>query len=125
MTAALALSLCLRTAAMHYRIAPELLRAIRTVEGGRIGAVHRNSNGTVDYGPFQVNSIWLTTLAPYGYTAERLTSDPCANVYAAAYILRRALDHAPNFWLGVGHYHSHSFTLARRYAWRVYRVYRR
>jgi hypothetical protein len=103
---------CLAAAANAYREPPAVLVILLNVEGGRLGAVSPNTNGTVDIGPMQVNDIWLPKLAarwatsrPAAYVALR--DNFCANVEAGAWILRMGLDAAHgDFWEGVGFYHS-------------------
>lgn len=104
---------CLQAAASIYRlpVAAELI--LLRVEGGSVGAVTRNSNGTVDIGPMQVNTVWVPTVARHwnadGAAAYAALRDSfCANVEAGSWILRQAIDEAHgDFWEGVGLYHSH------------------
>ena len=54
---------CFEEAARAYGISPMLLRSIAGVESGmNPAAVHRNSNGSMDFGLMQVNSSWLKPL---------------------------------------------------------------
>ena len=54
---------CLLAAARVHRLPPALLVILLNVEGGSLGHVSHNTNGTVDIGPMQVNQIWLPQLA--------------------------------------------------------------
>jgi hypothetical protein len=100
-------------AASAHRLPPAVLVILLNVEGGKLGRVSANTNGTVDIGPMQVNEIWLQELsrhwrAPVGMTFLALRDNFCANAEAGAYILRKGLDEAHgDFWSGVGIYHSH------------------
>jgi hypothetical protein len=104
---------CIDAAASAYRLPPSMLVILLSVEGGSLGRVSHNTNGTVDIGPMQVNQIWLPAIARHWHAAEpeslaALRDNFCANVEAGAWILRQAMDQAHgNFWDGVGYYHSH------------------
>jgi hypothetical protein len=104
---------CLVAAGKAHNEPPAILVILLNVEGGRLGAISPNTNGTVDIGPMQVNDIWLPKLAQHWSTNTRaayraLRDNFCANVEAGAWILRLGLDEARgDFWEGVGIYHSH------------------
>jgi hypothetical protein len=112
-------------AAAFYHLPPRVLPSIQAVEGGRIGLVHANANGTADLGLMQVNTIWIVPLARYarlmpGQVADRLVHDGCFNIAAAAAIMRVYLTEAHgNLMLAIGHYHSHTPDLSRDYQERV------
>lgn len=98
---------CIEHTAETYRIPPLLLLGILSVEGGRLGTVSRNTNGSSDYGPMQINSRWLRELAPYGITAKDLQWDGCVNMWVGGWILKQCLERFEgNFWRGVGCYNS-------------------
>jgi hypothetical protein len=84
------------------------------VEGGALGHVSWNTNGTADIGPVQVNTANLPDVAAHWHatiadTYKAVRDNFCANVEAGAWILRRDLDEARgDFWEGVGYYHSHT-----------------
>jgi hypothetical protein len=104
---------CIEAAAQAYRVPPAILVILLNVEGGSLGAVSPNTNGTVDIGPMQVNEIWLPDIARHWGTTQRvaffaLRDSFCANVEAGTWILRQGLGEANgDFWEGVGYYHSH------------------
>ena len=104
---------CLEAASRAYRVPPAILVVLLNVEGGSLGAVSQNTNGTVDIGPMQVNQIWVPQVAAHWSTTNdrayrALRDNFCANLEAGAWILRQGLDEAHgNFWEGVGYYHSH------------------
>jgi hypothetical protein len=104
---------CIEAAAQAYRVPPAILVILLNVEGGSLGAVSPNTNGTVDIGPMQVNEIWLPDIAMHWGTTQRvaflaLRDSFCANVEAGTWILRQGLDEAKgDLWEGVGYYHSH------------------
>ena len=104
---------CIEAAATVYRLPPAVVLILLSVEGGLLGHVSQNTNGTVDVGPMQVNTIWIPVVARHwGATAAdtyaALRDNFCANVEAGTWILRQAMDQAHgDFWEGVGFYHSH------------------
>ena len=113
---------CVWSAAKHYRLPPVALIGILGAEGGRPGEVSRNTDGSEDLGPMQINSRWLPTLSRYGATRERLIEDPCTNVWVGAWILALAYSHDGDIWQAIGHYHSWRPKESRRYRRRVERV---
>jgi hypothetical protein len=104
---------CLEAASRAYHVPPAILVILLNVEGGSLGAVSHNTNGTVDIGPMQVNQIWVPQVAAHWSTTKdrayrALRDNFCANLEAGAWILRQGLDEAHgDFWEGVGTYHSH------------------
>ena len=118
---------CITAAAKVPRLPPAVLVILLNVEGGSLGRVSPNTNGTVDIGPIQVNQIWLPELAAHwnatiADTYKALRDNFCANVEAGAWILRRGLDEARgDFWEGVGYYHSHTPEHKTRYLRHVLR----
>ena len=112
---------CITGAAKLYRLPPAMLVILLNVEGGSLGRVSPNTNGTVDIGPIQVNQIWLPEIAAHWSTTisdayKALRDNFCANVEAGSWILRRDLDEArDNFWEGIGYYHSHTPEHKSRY----------
>jgi hypothetical protein len=112
---------CITAAAKLYRLPPAMLVILLIVEGGSLGRVSPNTNGTVDIGPIQVNEIWLPEIAAHWKATisgayKALRDNFCANVEAGAWILRRGLDEArDDFWEGVGYYHSHTPEHKSRY----------
>jgi hypothetical protein len=117
---------CLKAAASAHQVPAGVLVLLLQVERGRLGAVSPNKNDTVDIGPMQVNEIWVGKLAQRWRTTKdaaylALRDNFCANVEAGAWILRQALDEAPdNLWEGVAIYHSHNPRHKRAYLKSVY-----
>ena len=122
---------CVRLAARVNGVPPAVLLMLLQVEGGRLGEVSGNRNGTVDIGPFQVNEIWLPAVARHwGMTVEDafpiLRDNFCGNADAAAWVLRGALaDAHGDVWEGVGRYHSARSDLKAAYLRRVLAAARR
>ena len=97
---------CIDDAAARYSTNPDVLRAIAFVESrARPDAVRVNTNGSVDRGMFQINSIHLPTLNRYGLD-ERHLHDACWSSYIAAWLLRAQMNRFGNTWEAIGAYHS-------------------
>jgi hypothetical protein len=111
---------CINIAAIQYHVPAVLIISVLKTEGGRLGDARLNKNGSIDYGPMQINSVWLDTLGKYGYTVHDLQYDPCLNVSAGTWILAQAIaeDNTP-IWKGIGNYHSHSYAENLSYQYKV------
>lgn len=97
---------CIAQAAQAFRI-PELpLWIILDVERGTLGRVSRNTNGTYDMGPMQINSIWLKRLAPYGITEHQVLNNLCMNIYVGAWIFTKELKEHGTLPKAIANYHS-------------------
>ena len=114
---------CINQAATSYHVPATLILSVLSIENGRIGSAIRNRNGTFDYGPMQINSVWLPQLQAYGYSQEQLQYDPCLNVAAGAWILSQKIANASSPWQGVGDYHSKTSRLNYSYQAKVYNVF--
>jgi hypothetical protein len=112
-------------AASFYHLPPRVLPVIQAVEGGSVGAVSMNTNGTADLGYMQVNTVWLQPLSraarlPSAEVSRRLIRDPCFSIAAAGFILRAYLNETHgNMMLAIGDYHSHTPALNQTYQTRV------
>jgi hypothetical protein len=83
-------------------------------------AIHRNKNGTTDYGLGQINTIWVKSL---NLDTLKLLDDPEYNVYWSAYILRNCLDEYGWTWAGLSHYHNGNPIYGLSYMLRVKEIY--
>jgi len=107
---------CFVAAAAYQHVSPVVLRAIAWQESrGNANAVHRNRNGSIDYGMMQINSVHLPALSRYGVSAADLMN-PCSSVYVAAWHLHRMMLKYGNTWQAVGAYHSETPDERDRYA---------
>ena len=103
---------CMALVASIYHLPPRVLPSIHAVEGGRVGGVSANTNGTEDLGVMQVNTVWLPALSAYTRTdvtvvRHRLVNDACYNIAAAGAILRNHLNETRgDLMLAIGNYHS-------------------
>jgi hypothetical protein len=114
---------CINQAAIAYHVPAALIISVLGVEGGAVGMAKPNTNGTYDYGPMQINTIWLNKIRPYGYTQQQVQYDPCVNVTVGTWILGVNIATSPDFWRGVGGYHSYTVPLNRAYQDKVWGVY--
>lgn len=94
---------CFDDAASYHGVNPWVLRAIAVVEtaGCMAGQVNRNTNGTVDIGCMQTNSIHLNELGRHGVRAGDLM-DPCKSIHVGGWQLRRKINKYGNTWTAVG-----------------------
>lgn len=105
---------CMVATAAFYHLPPRVLPSIEVVEGGRVGMVSPNLDGSDDLGVMQVNTLWLgpiaraTSLAP-AEVGVRLVHDACFNIAASGAILRTYLNEEHGQLMrAVGDYHSHT-----------------
>ncbi|ANB76670.1 lytic transglycosylase [Paraburkholderia phytofirmans OLGA172] len=97
---------CFNEAAAYQGVNPWILRAVAWYESkGDPGAIHRNADGSIDVGQLQINSIHFGDLAREGVPHRALT-DPCVNVYVAAWLLKQKMVKHGNTWRAIGAYHS-------------------
>lgn len=113
---------CLMLAAQTYSVPPAVMVGILQVEGGAIGQQVRNTNGSFDLGPMQINTIWVPELAEF-WGVERATAakwirdDVCTNMGVAAWILRKHLDETGSLSQAIANYHSK--TPSRGYSYKA------
>lgn len=112
---------CIAGAASRYSLPLPVFRAVLKTEGGWDGLKKINTNGSYDMGVAQINTIHLPELRKYGISEQMLVNDSCTNVHVAAYRLRSEINRVPDFWVGVGNYHSRTPHLNRAYQARVRR----
>lgn len=115
---------CINHAAIAYHVPAKVILSVIKQENGRNGLAKPNKNGTFDYGVMQVNTIWLSKLANYGYTKEDLQYDACKNVNVGTWILAQGLAQAKTAWHGIGNYNSHTSSYNKAYRDSVFLIYR-
>ena len=117
---------CIATASERFNLPPESLLSLALVEGGKSGTVSANKNGSYDLGMMQVNTVWLNANSPLrDYVSfEKLRSDLCTNVHAAAWILASHLTRTGgDIWRAIGMYHHPSdYSRAINYKHKVNRA---
>lgn len=116
---------CMALVASLDMLPPRVLPSIAAVEGGRVGLVSHNHDGSDDLGVMQVNTRWLPAIAGVTHVdtatvRTRLLADPCFNISAAGAILRTYLDQDQgDLMRAIGDYHSHTPLLHQRYQLQV------
>ena len=110
---------CWEQAAQRHQVNPHLLVAIAEVESGlRPASIGRNTNGSIDIGLMQINTLWLPELRRHGIEARDLL-DPCVSVHVGAWVLAQKMRAYGNTWTAVGAYNAGSAVLRERYARKV------
>ncbi len=129
MSANTILAACLMLASQTYSVPPAVLVGIYKAEGGQIGQEVKNTNGSYDLGPMQINTIWLPELAdkwgvPPATARSWLRDDACTNVGVAAWILRSHLNETGSLSQAIAHYHSRTPRHGDKYKARVVNILR-
>ncbi len=111
---------CIAEASTRHAVNPDLLTAILRVESNlRPDVVRRNTNGSVDVGIAQINSVHFKSLKGYGIEPGHLL-DPCVGTFVAAWHLRSLILKYGNTWFAVGAYNSVTARHNVRYQQLVY-----
>jgi hypothetical protein len=107
---------CIIPAARFHSVNEYILRSILKVESGLNPAttVSRNTNGTVDVGICQMNSMHFKRLAKHNIAPGHLL-DPCICTYVAAWHLAEVMRNSGNTWEGIARYHSGTPYYNQRY----------
>ncbi|WP_296653688.1 lytic transglycosylase domain-containing protein [Paraburkholderia sp.] len=99
---------CFDRAGAYQGVNPLVLRAVAWRESkGDATAINRNANGSIDVGQLQINSIHFPELESRGIPHRALT-DPCVNIFVAAWLLKQKMVRYGNTWRAIGAYHSES-----------------
>lgn len=113
---------CFDDAARYQSVNLQVLRAIAWHEShNRADALHKNENGSIDYGLMQINSVHLPTLSRYGIS-PRMLMYPCVSIYIAAWHLRQKMNRYGNTWQAVGAYHSETPERRDAYARQIIKI---
>ncbi|MCX6075083.1 MAG: lytic transglycosylase domain-containing protein [Campylobacterales bacterium] len=89
-----------------FGIEPSLLARIATIESSmNPRAINQNTNGTVDIGLMQINSMHLKRLSAIGVTKQALL-DPEVNIYVGALLLSSHIRKRGYNLSAIGCYHS-------------------
>ena len=83
-------SQCVATASRTYGVPELVIRSILKVEGGQVGTMSRNTNGSFDLGPMQINTINLKIInKEYPFlTWRHITYNPCVNIMVGTWFLK-------------------------------------
>jgi len=116
---------CMIAAASFHHLPVQALAAIQSVEGGTVGAIIGNKDGSADLGLMQVNTQWVPAIARATRGREdviryKLIQDGCFSVKVAAAILDvYKVEAHGNMLEAVGFYHSHTPDLKAAYQTKV------
>jgi len=118
------LAACMMLASQTHNVPPAVLAGIYQAEGGKVGQQVKNTNGSFDLGPMQINTIWLPELAKkWGVNSDTahqwIRDDACTNVGVAAWILRGHLNETHSLSKALEHYHSRTPKYGKKYKKRV------
>ncbi len=127
MITAQALALCIFAASQTYSVPAPVLLGILHVEGGRVGQAVRNTNGTHDLGPMQINTLWMPELARHWKVSEAhalkmVRDDACINIGVGAWILRKKMNDTGSLYQGIAWYHSATPRHGHKYRDKVLRA---
>lgn len=110
---------CAIRAGKYYNVSPYLVQTLLKIEGGVKGSKVRNTNGTYDYGPMQINTIWINELKRMENITvpeNRLINDVCYNIHIGTWILSNKINEVDgDIWRGLGNYHSKTPKYHNRY----------
>ena len=127
MAASKILAACLMLASQTYSVPPAVLVGIYKAEGGKVGQEVKNTNGSYDLGPMQINTIWLPELADKWGVSEQtarkwVRDDACTNVGVSAWILKGHLNETGSLSKAIAHYHSRTPRHGTRYKKKVVEI---
>ena len=118
---------CVSYSSRFFKINPLVIKSLIKVEGGKIGTMSRNSNGTYDMGIMQINTIHLPAIKKkYPSVSWReVAYSPCVNIGVGSWILKQRLDEVDkdSYWKGVGNYHSKTAKYRKRYLKKLFPIY--
>lgn len=79
---------CVSEASSVFDIPDAIAKGFLAVENGRVQRYRWNSNGTTDWGPFQINVINFAQFGEFGVTPRDILFDFCTNANAALFYAR-------------------------------------
>lgn len=100
---------CVIEAAHRQSVPANILLAIASIEGGKNGQLVRNTNGSIDIGHFQINTIqWKTRFSGYPIHLEDVALRGCYNAELAAWLVHQHIEEysKQDYWTKVANYHS-------------------
>ena len=99
--------ICSISASVKYEVPANIVLAVAEKEGGKPGQWVKNTNGTHDVGPMQINTLYLGDLAKYGITARDVAAAGCYSFDLAAWRLRQHIrKDKGDLWTRAANYHS-------------------
>lgn len=124
MAATKLIAACMMMASHTHEVPPALLAGIYKAEGGKIGQQVKNTNGSFDLGPMQINTLWIPELAEkwnvsHDTAHKKIRDDACTNIGVAAWILRGHIEETHSLSKAMTHYHSRTPKYGTKYKKRV------
>lgn len=111
--------ICINSAAYEYHVPAKLIIAVLNVEDGKVGQAVKNTNGTYDLGPMQINSSWKNTLSQRNISLQQVRNDACTNIKVGTWILSKNIADGNDLFDGIGDYHSHTTKLNKQYSYQI------
>lgn len=109
---------CVIEAAAKQGVPSNVLLALASIEGGKNGQLVKNTDGSLDIGHFQINTIhWKKGKKRRGVFADYPQITPtevawrgCYNAELAAWMVKQKINESngQNFWTRVANYHSYT-----------------
>ncbi|MCF2901844.1 lytic transglycosylase domain-containing protein [Pseudoalteromonas sp. OFAV1] len=99
---------CVKFNSQHFGVPELAIKAILDVEGGKMCTVSKNSNGSYDLGPMQINTIHMSSIKEQypEATIKDIACRPCLNITLGTWILSKRINEVDDIWKGIGNYHS-------------------
>ena len=119
---------CVNDASRYFGIDSELVFTLFDNEGGKVGSFVRNTNGSYDIGPMQINSSNLKEINKHfpAVTWKVLAYDACASFWVGTWWLyRKIIDRNGNVFEGIGDYNSKTPKVRARYIFKFMEKYNR
>ena len=117
---------CVAQASRYYNVHPLIVYSIIDVEGGKVGTISENTDGSYDLGIMQINTIHLPDIQrQFGLSWEHVAYHPCINIGIGTWILHQRIKEAGDLWKGVGNYHSKTPSKHRIYMAKFQKAYKR
>jgi hypothetical protein len=113
---------CIERAANFVGVDALALWMVLRTEGGSLGTIHRNADGSDDLGPFQINTGTLRALAsrlslPFARLEHIARDEGCPAAILAGFILREKIAGRKDgdIWDGLADYNSRTPAPHQRY----------
>jgi soluble lytic murein transglycosylase-like protein len=114
---------CVMSASRLQGVPVPIIFGFLKTEGGHLGQESRNTDGSYDLGPMQINDrAWLQTIAKMHFAGDAAAArnfvrdDGCYNIHIGTWIFKQALVEAGgDYRAAVGYYNSHNPAYAERY----------
>lgn len=117
---------CWIRAGHYYNINPWILYSIAYKETGGTMKIERhkiNTNGSIDIGLMQINSVWFQLLKKQYNLNQKQISQKCNSIDIAAWILNKKIKQYGHTWKAVGTYHSKTPKYRNDYAQNIYQIF--